>query len=92
MPECKYCGQSFNRERDTKLFCGSTCRSLARYHKNDSVQEKDATVQDEYFSVQVETELPTTMKFQEYKELPQEEVTYDDSADKTPAEFFNPEF
>ena len=45
MPTCKYCGKDFNRDRDTKLFCGSTCRSLFRYHKKDSVQDKPVSVQ-----------------------------------------------
>ena len=48
MPTCKQCGKEFNRQRDTKSFCGATCRSLFRYYKakknKDSVQED--TVQD----------------------------------------------
>ena len=57
MPICEYCGQEFNRDRDTKRFCKATCRSLFRYHKKGKVRDEKVIVQKEPVSVQEEDEL-----------------------------------
>ena len=77
MPICDYCGQEFNRDRDTKRFCKATCRSLFRYHKKGKIKDEkvsvQSTVQKEIVSVQE----------------PEEELCYDNSDETTPAEEFN---
>lgn len=41
MPECKNCQKSFNRARDTRLFCSDKCRVY--WHRKISVTDVSVT-------------------------------------------------